>query len=186
MLLDWVLTDWPRADGTMCGSPPSRNRPQHDRRPTHRLENLPMHPPPRRAAPRGPVGSPGGKSGRVQLPPLCPVRKGKAAGLTITDPIASSTGKRVVATAEGPDLSCREHSKSWLSRTLILVANSPALLAGQPPRPWPDRISRWTRTEQTVLPVNKLTTLNSPPISLCVDHAAIRTRRRSRSKPARP
>ena len=59
----------------------------------------------------------------------------------------------------------REHSKSWLSRALILVANSLALPAGHPPRPWPVRISRRTRTGRAVLPVNKRTIPNSLPVS---------------------
>ena len=48
------------------------------------------------------------------------------------------------------------------------MADSPALLAGHPLRPSPDRVSRRTRAERTVLPMNKRTTPNSPPVSQTV------------------
>ena len=51
----------------------------------------------------------------------------------------------------------------WLSRTLILVANSPARQAGHPSRPSPPGFPRQTQAGQTVLPMNKQATLNSPP-----------------------
>ena len=46
-----------------------------------------------------------------------------------------------------------------------LVANSPARQAGHPSRSSPPGIPRRMQAGQTVLPINKQATLNSPPVS---------------------